>query len=101
MPDPSNGGTDPEGKPHKKTQDERLKEKRQKLEDIVTLVAKRLKLTKESLRTQVVGDRITISGQFRLLRKSERLQGIPNSEEEIEPSKAVQRHRRKKQARAK
>ena len=79
-----------------KTLKERLDDKKGQLEKILPQVAARLRLSEENLKVQIIDDRLVIRGQYRLLRKSERLKGVVNSEEEIEPPPTVARHRRKK-----
>lgn len=66
-----------------------LEAKRVKLEEQLLALAEKYQLYKETLRVNLVdNDRITINAQFRALHDHERLPGLPNSEEELEPDDA-------------
>jgi hypothetical protein len=71
---------------HKRTPESRLKEKCTKLEEGILRLMTDLRLSRDGLQVRIVGDKIVVHAQACLMRKSDRLRGVPNSEDEMEPA---------------
>lgn len=64
----------------------RLEDKARRLRAGIERLIKELKLSSDGVYVSVVDTKITVNAQCNLLRKSQRLPGMPNSEEELDPA---------------